>query len=63
MYQRKARQASFLEDAALFGGVRLNPEDRWIRMSKLIPREIFEEQHASLFVNHKETGKYLERVL
>ena len=54
MYRRKARQASFFEDATLFGGVRLDPENRWIRMSKLIPWEIFEERYASLFSNPSE---------
>ena len=28
MYERKAHQATFFEDATLFGGVRLNPANR-----------------------------------
>ena len=54
MYERKARQVSLFEDATLFGGVRLDPGNKWIRMSKLIPWEEFEEQYAALFSNPKE---------
>ena len=48
MYERKAHQATFFEDATLFGGVRLNPENRWVRMSRLIPWAVFEERYAAL---------------
>ena len=54
MYERKAHQATFFEDATLFGGVRLDPTNRWVKMSKLIPWEAFEEQYAALFNNPRE---------
>jgi hypothetical protein len=54
MYERKAHQATFFEDATLFGGVRLNPENRWVRMSRLIPWAVFETQYAALFTNPRE---------
>jgi IS5 family transposase len=54
MYEKKARQATFFEDATLFGGVMLNPENRWVRMSELIPWEVFEERYAALFSNPRE---------
>ena len=54
MYERKAHQATFFEDATLFGGVRLDPTNRWVKMSKLIPWEAFEEQYAALFSNPRE---------
>ena len=54
MYERKAHQAAFFEDATLFGGVRLDPTNRWVKMSKLIPWETFEEQYAALFPNPRE---------
>ena len=54
MYERKAQQATFFEDATLFGGVRLNPGNRWVRMSKLIPWEVIEERYATLFPNPRE---------
>ena len=54
MYERKAQQATFFEDATLFGGVRLNPGNRWVRMSKLIPWEVIEERYATLFSNPRE---------
>ena len=54
MYEQKAHQATFFEDATLFGGVRLNPENRWVRMSRLIPWAVFETQYAALFTNPRE---------
>ena len=54
MYERKAHQTTFFEDATLFGGVRLNPENRWVRMSRLIPWAVFEAQYAALFPNPRE---------
>ena len=42
------------EDALLFGGVRLNPANRWVRMSQLIPWAVFEERYAALFRNPRE---------
>ena len=54
MYERKAHQATFFEDATLFGGVCLDPTNRWVKMSKLIPWEAFEEQYAALFSNPRE---------
>ena len=54
MYERKAHQTTFFEDATLFGGVRLNPENRWVRMSRLIPWAVFETQYAAFFTNPRE---------
>ena len=54
MYERKARQVSIFEDATLFGGVRLDPDNKWIQISKLIPWEDFEEQYAAQFTNPSE---------
>lgn len=54
MYERKARQVSIFEDATLFGGVRLDPSNKWIQISKLIPWEDFEEQYAAQFTNPSE---------
>jgi len=54
MYERKAHRVTFFEDALLFGGVRLNPANRWVRMSRLIPWAVFEERYAALFPNPRE---------
>lgn len=54
MYERKALQVSMFEDALLFGGVRLNPANRWVRMSQLIPWAVFEERYAAVFPNSRE---------
>ena len=35
MYERKALQASLFEDEMLFGGVRLDPINKWIKMARL----------------------------
>ena len=44
------------EDATLFGGVRLDPGNKWVGISKLVPWEIFEERYAARFAN-PHTGK------
>ena len=54
MYERKAQQVTMFEDALLFGGVRLNPANRWVRMSQLISWAVFEERYAALFPNPRE---------
>ena len=42
------------EDALLFGGVKLNPVNRWVCMSQMIPWAAFEERYAALFPNPRE---------
>ena len=54
MYERKAHQATFFKDAMLFGSIRLNQGNRWVRMSRLIPWAEFEVQYAALFSNPRE---------
>lgn len=40
MYERKAQQVAFFEDATLLGGIRLNPENRWICTADLLSIEL-----------------------
>lgn len=54
VYEKKAHQATFSEDATLFGGFRLNSENRWDRMSRMIPWAVFEAHYAALFTNPQE---------
>ncbi len=54
MYERKAHQVTMFEDALLFGGVRLDPANRCVRMSQMIPWAVFEERYAALFPNPRE---------
>jgi transposase, IS5 family len=56
MYRRKEQQTDMFEDATLFGGVRLDPQNKWIKMAKIVPWEILEERYAANFANSK-TGK------
>ena len=51
MYRRKEQQSNMFEDATLFGGVRLDPRNKWVRMAKLLPWETFEERYAASFAN------------
>ena len=44
------------EDATLFGGVRLDPGNKWVGISKLVPWETYEERYAARFAN-PHTGK------
>ena len=51
MYRRKEQQNDMFEDATLFGGMRLDPQNKWVRMSQLVPWEGFEERYAVRFAN------------
>jgi IS5 family transposase len=51
MYRRKEQQTDMFEDATLFGGVRLDPRNKWVRMAKPVPWETFEERYAASFAN------------
>ena len=51
MYRRKEQQTDMFEDATLFGGVRLDPGNKWVGISKLVPWEIFEERYAERLIN------------
>lgn len=53
MYQRKSRQISILEDPAMFGGIQLDPKNKWIELSKLIPWAEFEDKYAENFQSSK----------
>ena len=49
MYKRiKDKQITF-EDFNQLMGLKMNPENRWIKMANCIPWERFEEEYASLF--------------
>lgn len=51
MYRRKEQQTDVFEDATLLGGMRLDPGNKWVGITKLVPWEIFEERYAVRFVN------------
>jgi IS5 family transposase len=46
------------------GGVRLNPDDRWVRIAEIIPWDTIEDRYASLFsVNRGKVAKPLRVAL
>ena len=55
MYKRRSQQLSLLEDAEMFGGLKLSPRNRWVRLSKIVPWAEFEERYAEHF--SKRTGQ------
>ena len=49
MYRSTAKEQLDLTSFYLPFGGHLDPENRWIRLSKVIPWKMFEEQYAELF--------------
>ena len=52
MYKFKDEQLS-LTDFGAAVGLRLNPENRWIKKARSIPWEAIELRYAKLFTNKK----------
>lgn len=53
MYKTKAGQTSIFDDPINFIGARLNPENRWVKMSSLIPWDLLDEKYNAQFCNKK----------
>ena len=51
MYRMPDRQLSLDEFYLGFSGT-MDPENRWVKMSRLIPWESIEKQYATLFVEN-----------
>jgi len=49
MYKQQTKQVSMFEDETLFGGVKLDSKNPWIRMAKMIPWATVEERYAETF--------------
>ena len=49
MYKRRGGQISIFEDETHFGGVRLDPSNQWVKLSKQIPWEAVENRYAETF--------------
>lgn len=49
MYQYKDQQAKLFKTKIVFGGQPLNPENRWIKLSQLIPWDEIEVEYAKNF--------------
>lgn len=53
MYKTNAGQTSIFDDSTNFIGARLNPENRWIKMSAMIPWDLLDEKYNAQFRNKK----------
>lgn len=53
MYKRKLNQTTIFESPEMFGGLELNPENEWVKLSKIIPWWVFEEEYAKQFPSGK----------
>ena len=53
MYKRHTGQVSMLEDPELFGSLPLDPNNRWIKLSKLVPWHEFDLRYRENFRSKK----------
>lgn len=53
MYKRHTGQVSMLEDPELFGSLPLDPENEWIKLSKLVPWHEFDLRYRENFRSKK----------
>ena len=49
MYKKRQGQINALESPVFFGGVKLDPENQWVKLSTLTPWEYIEEKYAKNF--------------
>jgi len=49
MYKQRRGQISALESPVFFGGVKLDPENAWVKLVEIIPWEAFEGKYAEAF--------------
>ena len=53
MYQRHTGQVSMLETPEMFGSLPLDPNNEWIKLSKLVPWREFDQKYAENFKSKK----------
>ena len=49
MYQRRLNQMNLLDEPEMFGGIKLNKENQWVKLAKMIPWGKLEEDYAKQF--------------
>ena len=49
MYKSRKGQQSLLEDARIFGGVKLDTNNEWVKLGAMIPWDEFEKEYAATF--------------
>jgi len=49
MYKRRGGQMNALESPAFFGGVRLDPNNCWVKLAELMPWDMIEREYAASF--------------
>ena len=52
MYKFKSRQISFTDFNTPIG-IKLNPDNRWVKKAEMIPWDEIEQRYAKLFTNRK----------
>lgn len=53
LYKRKVNQVSLFENPVMFGGIALNPENKWVKLAGIIPWWVFEKKYAEQFPSNK----------
>ena len=54
MYKRHTGQVSMLESPEMFGSLRLDPNNDWIKLSKLVSYREFDLKYTNNFRNKKD---------
>jgi len=49
MYEHNSRQIAFHDEPFLFGGLPMNPDNRWVKLAGLIPWSRVEEAYQKKF--------------
>ena len=49
MYKRHLKQVNLLDEPEMFGGIKLNKENQWVKLAKMIPWGKLEEKYAEQF--------------
>lgn len=62
MYKTNAGQASLFDDPANFIGARLNPNNRWVQMSSMIPWDLLDEKYNAQFGTRRSEIRLRQRV-
>ena len=62
MYPHDLRQKSFFDDSPeRFGTIPLNPDNRWVKLAKLIPWDLVEEEYQKNFTTNRGGKAYSAR--
>lgn len=57
MYSHNQRQLLIKEDELVFSGIKLNPENRWVKLAEIIPWDEIEEEYVKNFQQIRRGGE------